>query len=64
MKISWNYRPEDLRCPQGNWKIRRAASFLERMLRIRPGSIVFVRPNGQRAKPDKAIGSLRTRKAA
>jgi hypothetical protein len=49
-----------LRRPNPTWQVRNAARFFEKLLRISPGSIVFMRPDGQPAKPTDTLRSLRT----
>jgi hypothetical protein len=48
-----------LRRPNSTWQMRNASRYFEDLLGIAPGSIVFMRPNGQPAKPTDTLRSLR-----
>jgi hypothetical protein len=50
-----------LRRPNSTWQVRNAARFFENLLGISRGSIVFMRANGQAAKPTDTIASLRAK---
>jgi len=52
-----------LRRPNGTWQVQNAARWFEDFLRIPPGSVVFMRPNGKPAKPTDTITSLRAKDA-
>jgi hypothetical protein len=49
----------DLRRPNANWRLRRAAQWFASHLDLPAGSVVFMLPNGRRARKDKKLGSLR-----
>jgi hypothetical protein len=57
----------ELRRPNANWRLGKAARYFERLLDLPAGSITFVRPDGSHARTNKTLGGLReewTRRAA
>ena len=50
----------DLRRPNPAWRLGRAARWFESVLDLPAGTVVFVRPNGEHARVDKKLGSLRS----
>ena len=49
----------DLRRPNSNWRIGRAARWYESVLDLPEGAVRFVNPDGRVARSDKKLGSLR-----
>jgi len=49
----------ELRRPNPTWQVRNAARWFEELLGIPPGSVVFLRADGERAGPTATVGSLR-----
>jgi hypothetical protein len=63
-KTLWKDIKLPLRRPNPTWKLANAARWFERLLGIAAGSVVFLRPGGERAKPDETIGSLQPKNKA
>jgi hypothetical protein len=49
----------NLRKPNSNWRLGRAARWFEERLGLPAGTIVFVRPNGVHARINKTLNALR-----
>jgi len=50
----------DVRRPNANWRLDNAARYLaEQLLCLPAGTIVFLRPDGTRARGNKTLGALR-----
>jgi hypothetical protein len=49
----------DLRLPNSNWRIGKAAKWFEARLGLPKGVIVFRNPNGSKARVDKSLKALR-----
>jgi len=49
----------DLRRPNSNWRIGRAARWYESVLGLPEGAVRFMNPDGRVARSDKKLGSLR-----
>jgi hypothetical protein len=49
----------DLRLPSSNWRLGRAANWWATRLGLPKGSVVFLRPNGKKARADKVLKALR-----
>jgi hypothetical protein len=49
------------RRPKSTWKSGNAAEFCEQHLMIPPGSIVFLKSDGNRAEPNETVGALRAK---
>jgi hypothetical protein len=49
----------DLRRPNATWRLGRAARWFASVLDLPAGAVVFLLPNGKRARTDKKLGSLR-----
>jgi len=49
----------DLRRPNPAWRLGRAAAYFARLLEVNEGAVLFVNPDGSRARSNKTLGSLR-----
>jgi hypothetical protein len=49
----------DLRLPNGNWRLGRAAKCIAHLLGLPASAVIFMRPKSQRAFSSKKLGSLR-----
>jgi hypothetical protein len=49
----------DLRLPNSNWRIGRAAHWFEKRLGLPKGVIAFYNPDGSKARVDKSLKALR-----
>jgi hypothetical protein len=58
-KTLWKDLKLPLRRPNSTWKLENAARWFENLLGIPAGSVVFIRPDGKRAKPTATVRSLR-----
>ena len=58
-KTNWSAIGQ-LRRPNATWRLGRAARWFEEVLDLAPGAVVFLLPDGRRARTDKKLGSLRT----
>ena|ERR1700693_2734348 len=47
--------------PYSTWKLSNAARWFEDLLKLPTGTVVFMRPDGQRAKLTDTVGSLRSK---
>jgi hypothetical protein len=50
--------------PEPDMETGKRTRWFERLLGIPAGSVVFLRPGGERAKPDETIGSLQPKNKA
>jgi hypothetical protein len=48
-----------LRKPNANWRMGKAARYLAGLLDLPEASLVFVRPHGENARSNKTLGALR-----
>lgn len=49
----------DLRRPNANWRLGKAARYFERLVELPAGTLAFLRPDGSRARTNKTLGGLR-----
>ncbi|MBZ5668052.1 MAG: hypothetical protein LAO30_26155 [Acidobacteriia bacterium] len=63
-KTLWKDIKKPLRRPNPTWKLTNAARWFETLLGIPTGSVVFVRPDGERTKPSQTVASLRPKSKA
>lgn len=57
-KKNWTSSRE-LRKPNANWRLRGASSWYARALGLPQDAVVFINPDGRRARSDKTLGALR-----
>ena len=50
----------DLRLPNATWRLGKAAAWWAKRLGLPKGSVVFLNPDGSRARSNKTLGSLRS----
>lgn len=49
----------DLRLPNSQWRLGKAARWFEERLGLPRGTVAFVRPSGKKARPDKTLKALK-----
>lgn len=57
-KSSWK-NVGDLRMPNANWRLRGASRWWARAVGLPDEAVVFLNPDGSRARSDKTLGALR-----
>jgi hypothetical protein len=61
-KTLWKDIEKPLRRPNSTWKLTNAARWFEKLLGIPAGTVVFIRPDGERTKPNQTVASLRAKR--